>query len=441
MISILKSALMAAILTGISLCLASARAEPQPLTLPGAMRLLQERAPELEKAKLALDSAGLTASNSRSAFLPSLDIASTQKAGTPTALSNWSVTATETLWNNGRSWLALKGANLGVDAASATTYERRESLAAEAAARWFEHSRLQALLGIQEEKASLIEKQFSVMKQQFEQGLKTREDYQRIRAQLLRTQAELISTRTQRDQMQVQLLAPLGVGAAEAAEFRIQPTVPPPAPTPVWRALLEAPEVDLQTNPSLARIRAEEEAAELEPQQARFNYWPNIDISGTAGQYGAGPLQGLLGATAATQGMQWSAGLTLNWNLWDWGILRRKISIADIARDRTRAELGRQKLELESQARQVVLDLKRLKQEALLQAEVAQMEEDNFRLVEDNYRRGRTGYLDLITALRDRADARARWQTAYFSALRTHVQHLQLEGKAHAWLLAFDEKL
>jgi hypothetical protein len=80
-----------------------------------------------------------------------------------------------------------------------------------------------------------------------------------------------------------------------------------------------------------------------------------------------------------------------------------------------------------------------LNEEALLQAEVAQMEEDNFRLVEDNYRRGRTGYLDLITALRDRADARARWQTAYFSAIRTHVQRLQLEGKAHGWLLSFEK--
>jgi outer membrane protein len=417
----------------------SARAEPAPLTLPGAMRLLQERSPELERAKLNVDSAELAASNARSAFLPSLDISTTQKAGSPTALSNWSLTATETLWNNGRSWLALKGANLNMEATAAATLEKRESLAAETASRWFEHSRLQALLGIQEEKASLIEKQFSVMKQQFEQGLKTREDFQRIRAQLLRTQAELISTRTQRDQVQVQLLAPLGVGASEAGNFRLQPTIPPPAPTQGWRALLEAGAVDLTNNPTLTRIRAEQEASELDPRQARFDYWPNLDIVGTAGQSGNGPLDGALGATAATPGFQWSAGLSLSWNLWDWGVLRRKITQADIERDRTVADLKRQRLELESQARQIVLDLRRLNEEALLQAEVAQMEEDNFRLVEDNYRRGRTGYLDLITALRDRADARARWQTAYFSAIRTHVQRLQLEGKAHGWLLSFEK--
>ena len=91
-------------------------------------------------------------------------------------------------------------------------------------------------------------------------------------------------------------------------------------------------------------------------------------------------------------------------------------------------------------ARQATLELARLKEESQLQSEVARMEEDNFRVVEDNYRRGRTSYLDLITALRDRSDARARWNAAYFSTLKTHVQLLQLEGKAHAWLLAFDEK-
>ncbi len=416
-------------------------AATEPLTLTVALRMGMENSPALQAATKARDSARLATQNASSAFLPSIDITTTQRAGAPNGTSSWALSATESLWDHGTTWTALRSARLNEAAAELSLLEARETLAAQLAEQWFEVSRLEAFLEIQTEKASLIEKQFSGMKEQFEQGLKTREDYQRIRAQLLGTRADLISTRSQRDQTLASLLSTVGTAPVEATSLTIRPTRPPHSPTALWLALFEKQKSDLSQNPTLSRLQTEKLKTDLAPQQARYNYWPNIDISAAAAHGGVGPLGPLLDAGSnRVSAPEWSAGLTLSWNLWDWGILSRNVQVADLNRDQQQAELREQELELRTQAQQTAIELVRLKEESQLQSEVARMEEDNFRTVEDNYRRGRTSYLDLITALRDRSDARARWNSGYFSTLKTHVQLLKLEGKAHAWLLAFDEK-
>ena len=414
----------------------AAFASAERMTLSEAMKWGLEKAPSLTAVRARRDAAQLTSTNAKVAFLPSLDFTSIQKVGYAEGTSRSSLQLSESLWSNGENWVTLKTTAFARDAADAAWVEAREKLAADLTASWVGFSRLDALSRIQEEKAALIEKQFGVMKRQFEQGLKTREDYQRIRAQLLRTQAELIGVRTQREQTRIAVLALIGIEKTD--DNNLESLIPPPGPSASWKKFLEHAQADLNLNPTLKRIEAENAQSELAPLQARLNYWPNINLVADATVTRAGPLSATLGDNSTSSTQSWNAGLELSWNLWDWGTLRRSIQVADLERDSTQARLKQSELALRSEAQQTALNLGRLKEEALLQAEVAQMEEDNFRLVEENYRRGRSSYLDLITALRDRADARSRWNASYFETLQTHVKLLQLEGRAHAWLLAYD---
>ena len=419
-----------------------AASEPVSFTLSSALEWAGENAPILQQVQARKTRAELELTNSKTAFLPSLDLNTSQRVGSPNGASSWALRATETLWSNGTNYITLKSAAANRDALEAEVVEVREKLTADLAARWFDYSRTEALIQIQTDQASLIESQFAVMKRQFEQGLKTREDYQRIRAQLLRTRAELVNLKTQREQIRVDLLALIGIPAASLSQ--IEPATPPIKPNPSWRNLLQKSDITLETNPTLARLQALREQATLSPLQARFNYWPNLQITAQAFHLQNGPFSQLLNAAptiGTSSNLQWNAGIELSWNLWDWGALRRSIQAADATQSATLAQLKQTELNVKSQARQTTLELKRLAEEALLQAEVASMEEDNFRLVEDNYRRGRSSYLDLITALRDRADARARWNASYFATLVAHVRILQLEGGAYGWLLNFEKNL
>jgi multidrug efflux system outer membrane protein len=417
-----------------------AASEPAAFTLSSALEWAGENAPVLQQVKARKTRAELELTNSKTAFLPSLDLNANQRVGSPNGTSSWALRATETLWSNGTNYITLKAAAANRDALEAETHEVREKLAADVASRWFDYSRTEAVVQIQTDQARLIESQFAVMKRQFEQGLKTREDYQRIRAQLLRTRAELVNLRTQREQIRVDLLALIGI--PESSTSQLQPAVPPAQPNPSWRSLVQRSNITLETNPTLARLKALREQATLNPLQARFNYWPNLQVTAQAFHLQNGPFSQLLNAAptvGTSPSLQWNAGVELSWNLWDWGALRRSIHAADATQNATLAQLKQTELNVKSQARQTTLELKRLAEEALLQAEVASMEEDNFRLVEDNYRRGRSSYLDLITALRDRADARARWNASYFATLVAHVKILQLEGGAYGWLLNFEK--
>ena len=221
----------------LSLSIAHASTEtPTHFTLSTAMEWALKHAPVLKQIEARKQVAELELTNSKASFLPSLDFLSTQKAGQSAGTSTWGFRATETLWSNGTNYIGWKTAAASRDALEAETKEVREKLAADLSSRWFDYSRTEALVGIQTDKANLIESQFGVMKRQFEQGLKTREDYQRIRAQLLRTRAELITLKTQREQTRVELLALVGIDVSNSAQPTplLQPSLPPLKPNEAW---------------------------------------------------------------------------------------------------------------------------------------------------------------------------------------------------------------
>jgi outer membrane protein TolC len=68
--------------------------------------------------------------------------------------------------------------------------------------------------------------------------------------------------------------------------------------------------------------------------------------------------------------------------------------------------------------------------------ELMEMERLSFEQLEDNYRRGRVSYLDLITGIRDLSEAREQYYASYFSLIKAAARHRATEGALYAWILS-----
>ena len=89
----------------------------------------------------------------------------------------------------------------------------------------------------------------------------------------------------------------------------------------------------------------------------------------------------------------WNALLTVQYNIWDWGIRRRDVEVAQLTRDVKEYLLTQDFLQTKATISGLMIDLDRIRKSLLLSQELLDAEEQTYRTLETQYREGQVAYL------------------------------------------------
>lgn len=399
--------------------------QTQPLTLRDAIRFALERSPELDASNRASLASGLERKNSASRILPSVDFTAThgiQDSSPSLRTTPWTsrigIGLTENLYDNGRSLTRVDLAGLRQEEAAIQLQKDRNRICRDVALEFFAYSLSIRAAEIQTLQYDLLKKQYDLVSQQFHQGIKTKKDYLRFKAQLSRAEIDQATTKNSieahRSVLRQLLAAPDDFNSVAFAEDRAESE-------DMRRIPLQAPDLSKHYDQRLLKIR--QDISENEVKLVQREYWPRIDLQGgVAYEYA-----NYLGSTGTGQ-TGWNALATLSYNLWDWGIRKRDVMIAEhrgeIANDAFRTQLLATRNEIEK----LMIDLDQTKRNYLLSQELLGLEKSSQDLLQTEYRNGKVSYLDLITAVRDFSDAQLKYYTALYDLKRGLILYAYHEG-------------
>ena len=391
-------------------------------SLPRLTELAEGRSPNISKAHRNLEMARMKLENARMAFLPSLDIQGihgvkdahpTTKAWQTPFTSSMGLTLTENLYDNGANLTKMRVAQMEFERLRLDFEFQRDTQLLAVAQAYYDWSGLVAQRRIDEEKRGLLRKQTSILDSQYKQGLKTKRDVLRIESESRRLEIGVITRDNDVDLAFQKLAAAVGVSREELESEGIEPE--DPKPYIVFDdslPLLKASDHRKAQIVDMNRRQAEEES-----KQVSRDYWPQVFLTGGLGYY----MQDYVDTQAAWNQQHrydWSALITIKYNIWDFGIRRRAREVAQI-NVRTKEDENRQTLlDLDSDLRDVWNRVREYSENFKICRELLALEQQSFSILDTEYRLGRAPYLDVITSLNSSYDARARFAAAYFG-LRT----------------------
>lgn len=397
----------------LSVCL-SPLATAESWTLNDTLRYALAKAPEISIARLQRDNADDGVSIAVGRLLPSLDIAGSvgvedRRTANATApfTSGLSLSLTEKLYDNGTSLIGWRQSQVSRELTDVVLRRVRDTLCLSVASAYYRYGLAVTLAGVRRDQLKLTEKQFATVNQLYKQGLRARRDFLRFDAEVQRTRINLQQAEIAVQSAQADLLATIGRGSGEApVEFAVvEPPLAMKDDEPVVPTTPAAVDATYAVREAVLQARLAPFPAAL----ARRRYWPTIDLVlgasyGSSGFLNAGAP--LVDAFSANRDSRIGALLTMTFNIWDWGIRRRDVAIAD--RNVLIADNGLQRARLDATAdtKKNVLDLEQLRMTYGMTRTLVASQQEIFGFLERDYREGKVTPVDLIQNFRDLLDAR-----------------------------------
>ena len=369
--------------------------------------------PVIKVKEGGLKTTELESATARSQWLPSLDLSAkhgVSKYHRPSPTAPWEsevgLTLTENLYDNGKTLNQSRVANLKVDNAKLELEREKADLTRKVVSEFYRYSLAMKLGTTREEQFSLLKIQYENIANQYRQGMRTRNDYLRFKNQLLRAEIETNSAKLSREKSELELHRLIALREEEKLEF--QPIEPFAHLEPESPNRLD-PKGTYDFKLSEIEIRIKE----VEVRLAEREYWPGLFVSVGAGYNNSGYLGGN-GGFGQNEQFGANALLGIKFNLWDWGIRRRDIEIADTKKNMAAQTSQDILLKARALVRSLETSVETARKNLLLTTQLLKAEEENYNSISTQYREGKLAYLDLITSLNDFLDAKLRHYAASF---------------------------
>ncbi len=410
---------------------APAAAAAAPLSLREAASYALEHSPQLDSSQRQALIAEQERLNARAAFLPSIDFTSSHglERSYPSTSTNepwassFSLTLTETLYDNGESITKHRISLLQEEIARETLLRDRDRLLLDVAGAFYQHSLARKALEIQQEQHSVLKRQVELVKESYRQGVKSRKDYLRFQTQLNRSDIDLLAARTglQKSELALQRVLGVPLRSNDQVTFTVDENRPAPLP---------AKEILLATHRDSRIADLQRRSAALNAELSRRKVWPEIGIA-TSATYGSSDYWNTSKRVYENDKLSWSALLTVKYNLLDWGVRRRNSEIA-ASRAQIRAnELETDLLSLREEIEKLSVDARKLQSSFQLADELFKLERTNLNLITTEYRQGKVQYLDYINALQNLASAKNTYYSSLFELKRALLALHYHEGTLH----------
>ncbi len=348
-----------------------------------------------------LRAAQAAVASSSASLLPSLGAsASSARSRSGSTLqsdgsSNARISTSHSLGLNASWELDLWGRISGtVDAARASAQASADDLAAmrlsvqaTVAQTYFSLRAAEAQARLLRETLDAYDRSWELTRNRQAAGVASLADVAQAEAQYKNTQVQLLESETSRTQLEHALAAL--VGQAPAA-FSLPATAQLPAPPPVPAQL---PSQLLERRPDIAAAERRVAAANAQIGVARAAFFPALTLSGSAGYRGA-ELSNLLSAP----NLFWSLGPALAVSLFDGGARNAAVESARASNDQAAASYRQTVLTALQEVEDNLTAATALAQEQQLQAEALAAAQRALDVVNNQYRAGTVGFLNVITA-------------------------------------------
>lgn len=409
---------------------AKAKSHTSVLTLNQAVQMSLATSPAFLIAKNQMDSAHLEMKNAFSKFFPSLDLSASHgvreinptqlRPNNTSAVSGATLSLTENLYDNGESDKKNRIAQYRYQLAKLSYEKSRAEIVRAVLLAYYRLNITTQNLKLTKTNFDQLEKLANQLKNQFQQGIRTQKDYlgfktraQRARLNVLRAEQDLVQAKTA-------LLQVIGLDPETSVQIdeSVKP-LRPPTPLTV--------DISPESLYEFRRMQVQSQIDDLEVQRVNRNFWPQLNLVAAA-SYGSSDYINTNQSWKDNETSQWSLLLNLNFNLLDWGVRSREIQIAALAQksseQTSRALLLKDKKELE----EFKLEVANSNESFQLSKELQKMEEDSYRILERDYRSGRSTYLELITGLANLLDAQSRGLEADYNQADLYLKWKYYKG-------------
>ena len=350
----------------------------------------------------------------------------------PTApwTSSLSLGINETLYDNGVSWTKKKVAELNQVIAEVNVQKTRDQLVLNIVSQFYQYSLATRLVEVRRQQQAILEKQFRVMSSQYQQGFKTRSDFLRFKTQQHRAEIDSISAEAAQKNAAAQLVNLMGyVQDSASVDVSVGPQFLAIESDPHLKNAIsfptQAPNLAQFYDYKISALQDEVNAASVK--LAERNYWPQLNVTSGLLYSNQNYINSGESFTAGNQ-LSWNGLLTLQYNIWDWGTLKRSVQVAELTREVQRNTLNQNLLDVKEKVSELMNGLVRIKDSFKLSQELLEMEEESNQNLEVQYREGKVTYLDLMTSLSDLLGAKVSFHTSYFDALTSLAQYHYYEG-------------
>ncbi len=333
-----------------------------------------------------LPTLGASASSSRSRSGSSLqaDGSSNARVGTSHSLglnASWELD----LW--GRIAGTVDAARASAQASADDLAAMRLSVQATVAQTYFALRAAEAQARLLRETLDAYDRSWELTRNRQAAGVASPADVAQAEAQYKTTQVQLLEAETNRSQLEHALAAL--VGQAPAA-FGLPATADLPEPPPVPAQL---PSQLLERRPDIAAAERRVAAANAQIGVARAAFFPALTLSGSAGYRGS-ELSNLLSAP----NLFWSLGPALAVSLFDGGARSAAVESARAANDQAAASYRQTVLTALQEVEDNLTAATALAQEQRLQTEALAAAQRALDVVNNQYRAGTVGFLNVLTA-------------------------------------------
>lgn len=356
-----------------------------PTLAQSAARLRAAQAAVASSSAAALPTVGANASSSRARSGTQLsDGSSTARISTSHSLglsASWELD----LW--GRVSAGVSAAQASAQASADDLAAARLSLQATVAQTYFSLRAAEAQAALLAETLKAYDKSWELTRNRQAAGVASSADVAQAEVQYKSTQVQLLESQTTRSQLEHALAALLGQAPAA---FALEATAALPAPASVPQAL---PSDLLQRRPDIAAAERRVAAANAQIGVARAAYFPALTLS-AAGGYRGSPLADLFSAP----NLFWSLGPALAASIFDGGARNAAVETARANHAQVTAAYRQTVLTALQEVEDNLTAAAALAQEEQLQREATAAAQRALDVVENQYRAGTVGYLNVLTA-------------------------------------------
>jgi outer membrane protein TolC len=378
-------------------------------------------------------SAHLAFTNSWSVFLPELDAEAQNQyqnqAGntyynTATPLSPWNnllaLSVSENLYDNGKSWNDMDIAHLNSDIGDLSAQQGLQQLMLSVANAYYDFSSAFQSLDLQRQEIETLRRQYHAIEGRYQNGVNNNRDFLRIKAQVQIAEIGLATQEISLEDAKQTLR--LAIGEKSAVDFN--PVVPKMSEV----ESIHFPEASPDGTFEFRIGDAQDRVADVQYREVQREDWPRLTLKGNSSynvpQY-VGPTQ-----AGGLDSPYWnvSAMLVLDYAIWDWGIRRRNVEIADntrrVARDNQEKTRIQVRQALNRLGKENALYMKSFRESK----QILHDEESVYASLDRGYRDGTVTYLDLITALTELYTSRNQFVSLEYELLKGRANVAYYQG-------------
>lgn len=401
---------------------------PEKDELTKLAKLMMEKSPKVRTALEDWQMAQFTTKSTQAKMLPSANISNSLGkrapdrwyfSGPSNDYGTLLLSLNEVLYDNGVTLNTLDQNRKAEERLRLDyEYKRDEQLLAVTQAYMDLSQALQAAQ-LDEAKRKILGRQYAFMDSQFRQGYKSRRDVLRLESAIRRLQLDTLGDETNIVVARTHLLDLLGAKAEDLDNLKIKGEEIGAVDEP--GSGTESP-LRLEDHRRLKILRSKEQEADINVRLAQRDYWPQLKLQSDATYTNDNYLQS--NVSMGPNGF-WSfdALVVMSWTIWDWGIKHNTLQSSRVAASKVADNNRQEELDLDMTLKQLMRKLTEYKTSLNLSYELMTLERQNYTSLENDYRSGKSGYLDLITSINDYVDARSRFMTAYFNLRRQKLAY------------------